>query len=938
MYNVSVTGTATTPTTFAFSLGGGTATAGVDYGTPVFGPGVTNNGNGTITIAAGVTSFTVTVATTQDTIDEPNETVPLTVGGVTATGTITDDDATPALSINDVSVNEAAGTATFTVTLSAASGQTVTVGYNTSNVTASAGSDYTAIVAGTLTFAPGVTTQTVVVNIANDGTYEGAETFNVNLVTPTNATISDNLGLGTIMDNGTGLGGTDNDTPTLAVSSVTVTEGTNAYVQFTVSLSNPSVQATTVSLALANGTATGGGVDYGSGTGTNLQVSTDNGTTWTNATSTTIAAGTTSVLVRTPITDDLLLEPTENFTLTATRTAGTTSNASAVGMATIVSNDAFSVTSTVSDDDDVNENRDVPTSNDITHTGVISNVASNVTLSIDASVASGVTSNGKTVTYAWDAATHTLTASTTDGAVFTVILNATNDGYVFRQVAGIDHPVLAGENQSLNIPLTVVAQDGAGAQLATAGFNITVWDDAPTVSGNRTITTENDGTYLESGFLTQATVSNDVTHITWNTAGLPNLVFDGKTVLYVDHGDGTLTGQLADGTLIFSVQINPNVIDANGSPQYTFELLNALGSLGIEGAATSYTVISGGNVANLDLGFGNYLIDNMTATDSAGAVSTVNTNNNWIGIGGNWFDPGEKLSMSFADPSGGAGQVRGMSMVVEGQGSAAYTLNWTVTAAIDAAGHTVTYSGSVSGTGNTDHPFTIPLQNGALYFTDLQISDPTGGGNFRMAFSAITANDYHSDIPLGLSYTMTDADGDTAGGLINVTLTTPVVLTGTSGADTLTGTSSADLLSGMAGNDTLNGGGGDDTILGGVGNDIMTGGIGADTFKWVLGDHGTAGSPALDRITDFDTTSNSDKLNLRDLLQGENHITGAGNLLQYLHFERIGTDTVIHVSSTGNLATNEDQRITLTSVDLTTIGTDQAIIQDLLNKGKLIVD
>ena len=50
----------------------------------------------------------------------------------------------PAISINDVTVNEAAGTATFTVTLNAASGQTVTVNYATSNGTATAGADFTA--------------------------------------------------------------------------------------------------------------------------------------------------------------------------------------------------------------------------------------------------------------------------------------------------------------------------------------------------------------------------------------------------------------------------------------------------------------------------------------------------------------------------------------------------------------------------------------------------------------------------------------------------------------------------------------------------------------------------------------------------------------------------------------------------------------------------
>ena len=55
------------------------------------------NPDGTITVPAGVTSFTVTVPTTQDTADEPNETVPLTIGGVTGTGTINDDDGVPTI-------------------------------------------------------------------------------------------------------------------------------------------------------------------------------------------------------------------------------------------------------------------------------------------------------------------------------------------------------------------------------------------------------------------------------------------------------------------------------------------------------------------------------------------------------------------------------------------------------------------------------------------------------------------------------------------------------------------------------------------------------------------------------------------------------------------------------------------------------------------------
>jgi hypothetical protein len=63
-----------------------------------------------------------------------------------------------------------------------------------------------------------------------------------------------------------------------------------------------------------------------------------------------------------------------------------------------------------------------------------------------------------------------------------------------------------------------------------------------------------------------------------------------------------------------------------------------------------------------------------------------------------------------------------------------------------------------------------------------------------------------------------------------------------------------------------------------------------------------------------------------------------------LHFEKSGTsNTIVHISSSGAFSSGfsaglDDQTITLNNVDLTTTGNDQAIIQDLLNKGKLIVD
>ena len=102
--------------------------------------------------------------------------------------------AIPRLFVRDAVVDENDGSALVSVLLGGTAGQasnsTVTVDYQTSNGTASAGADYTAA-AETLTFAPGETTKTLVVAIADDGTTEPAENFSLGLTNPSGATISD---------------------------------------------------------------------------------------------------------------------------------------------------------------------------------------------------------------------------------------------------------------------------------------------------------------------------------------------------------------------------------------------------------------------------------------------------------------------------------------------------------------------------------------------------------------------------------------------------------------------------------------------------------------------------------------------------------------------------------------------------------------------------
>ncbi|PYS46371.1 MAG: hypothetical protein DMF68_19405, partial [Acidobacteria bacterium] len=97
----------------------------------------------------------------------------------------------PDITINDVTLTEGdTGTKTvdFTVTLSAASTQTVTVDYSTADGTATAGSDYQST-NGTLTFNPGDLTRTITVTIIGDTTDEPNETFFVNLTNASKAII-----------------------------------------------------------------------------------------------------------------------------------------------------------------------------------------------------------------------------------------------------------------------------------------------------------------------------------------------------------------------------------------------------------------------------------------------------------------------------------------------------------------------------------------------------------------------------------------------------------------------------------------------------------------------------------------------------------------------------------------------------------------------------
>jgi hypothetical protein len=298
--------------TVGYATTNGTAASGSDY----------TARSGSLSFAAGETNKTFTIPITDDTSVETNET--FTVRLLNATGeaslgsfntnvvTIADNDSVISWQSNAVTVAEGAGTVTLTVVRSGTLTSTSTVAYTFR--TGSAGSsDYLGTNA-TLTFAPDETNKTIVASIVNDSTVETNETFSVQFGTMTGgASLSGtNTAVVTITDNDIGL----------AFSAAT----------YTVSESGTNVTLTVVQTGNTNGSAT---VDY-------LTVGVTAGTndfTGTNGTLS-FGAGTNSLTIVVPVTDDSAFEANETFRVVLTNASGANLLGNSNAVVTILEDDA----------------------------------------------------------------------------------------------------------------------------------------------------------------------------------------------------------------------------------------------------------------------------------------------------------------------------------------------------------------------------------------------------------------------------------------------------------------------------------------------------------------------------------------------------------------------------------------------------------------------
>ena len=201
MFPITLSSPSTQTVTVQFSTVDGTASAVSDYLALI---------NQTLEFAPGETTKLIAVTVNGDTVLEPDETFFVDLLSAT-NATLVDpqglgkilNDEMPSVSINDVRVIEGASgttTATFTVSLSGASSQPVTVQYATADGSATAAEDYIAVPLATLTFDPGEQSKTVTVTIHSDTATEPEESFFVNLSNPTNATLADAQSVGLILN------------------------------------------------------------------------------------------------------------------------------------------------------------------------------------------------------------------------------------------------------------------------------------------------------------------------------------------------------------------------------------------------------------------------------------------------------------------------------------------------------------------------------------------------------------------------------------------------------------------------------------------------------------------------------------------------------------------------------------------------------------------
>jgi hypothetical protein len=453
-------------------------------------------------------------------------------------------------------------------------------------------------------------------------------------------------------------------------------------------------------------------------------------------------------------------------------------------------------------------------------------------------------------------------------------------------------------------------------------FSLEVEDsDGSTDPGTLTVTVNDDVPNIES--ITNVVMANESKIVTGQIeyeAGADGV--DAFVISSIDDGGlaTTVTGIGTDTVTGLDAEGNPiYILTVDGDGEYHFELLQTSQEGEVQFDLTG--VKAGAPVTSIsftDPDDPSATIIFMNAKDADGDPETFSKSNGAFGIGSNLFNKGESWTTDF---TGFLASTFTLAYTFEGSGS--LTVNYT---AYDSNGDTFTGSFVVSASGSQTVDFIAAGDfDGLVDHIDFSITSNQENQSAKIKLTEFSAETITpaDDQSITVGVQLLDGDGDIT---VEETFTIDVVAN-----DADTSTSALN----------VTGGTGDDVLAGGSGNDILTGGAGGDIFQWTLGDEGTGVTPAVDIIADFG--NGTDKIDLRDLLQGEHDGSGidVSNLSSYLvgfDYVEATNSTIVNVSTHGDGVV--DQQIVLAAVDITDAGalSDAAIITNLLSQQKLVVD
>ena len=846
-FTVTKSGATAVNATVDYAVTPGTAVLGGDYTAGLDGL------SGSLTFLPGETSKTITLNVTNDAIFELTESFNVDLSAPTnatildghGVGTITDNDPAPTLSIDDVTVSEAAGTITFTVTKSGATAVNATVDYAVTPDSAVTPGDYTAglsALTGTLTFLPGETTKTITLNVTNDAIFELTESFNVNLSNPTNATISDAQGIGTITD--------DEPAPTVSIADGTPdpqTEGAGATITFTVSLSGPADEDTVVTYSTVDGSAVAG-ADF---TGVT------NGTV-------TIPAGSTSANIVITVLNDAVFETPEAFSVVLSNAELADSSfglaiTDDTGIGNIVDDEPAP---TVSIADGTPDPQTEGAGATITFTVSLSGPADEDTVvtysTVDGSALAGSDFTGVTngtVTIPAGSTSANIVITVLNDAIFEtpeafsmVLSNAeladSSFGLAITDDTGIGNIVDDDPAPTLSIDdVTVseaagtitftVTKSGATAVNATVDYAVTP-DSAVTPGDYAAGLSALSGTLTFLPGETTKTITLNVTNdavFELTESFAVDLSNPGNAAITDGHGVGTITDNdpapslsindvtvnEAAGTIAFTVT-KSGATAVNATVDYAVSPGTAGTpgdyAAGLDGLSGTLTFLPGETSKTITLNVTNDLISEATESFTVNLSNPTNAtilDGQGIGtiIDNDLAATNDKLVIStntvatfsttalLANDGGGGGQRLHITGVA-GDPRVSY----------DAATQTIKFDyGTGTGAGANIASFTYTVSDGTTTSTGTVSVDVINANSNTVDLSTVNGGVYSAAGSYQASY-LDFANGNDNG-------------TGSSGLDILVGSNGGDNLTGSNGNDVLRGGAGDDTINGGGGTDLI---------------------------------------------------------------------------------------------------------------------